>query len=526
MNGRRIGQFLTMVMVAILIVTTTSACASTTRLRRDLDTTGSTLRISYISSGSASEGQGALVYNTTGMPIARTTYENSGGSSMENLEFFDAETSVWKNVTSMVRHDTKEDLYRIRGAANIIQRMTITDRDDLVVPASKLKFGFMFGLNNINEQNFELVCLYQAIVPEGQDFSGEKVIKESKAWFAKLTYTTDLDKKWNPYHVNLKNAAACSRLPANWAQMNETYDTAIELARSLVRDLKGHNWEGLSEDQGQLYKVVGNPTQVLDILGFESTFSGWAIDKAGKRYNYRIRPIYKIFPDGSPELGWAKQNSRNNTLQALELDIEVGGNYQPKAVMFFVKSWWAKNSLYGVKRLSPGESPRSVVEQIFKLMDVKVPADIQSAYDAGDIEKVIGWLNTQPQFTLKNVPADYAAVVDVVSTSETLYGTDSKGGTTTVQGPRRLKSTQHPYGDPMAVDYFLTFLGEHAVELLDLGYIQPGGGDGFGYIAGILNVVNHLKAGTATFDDAARLNQRAPESPEAVQAALDYFLGQ
>lgn len=522
-SGRK--MYLLTVLILVLVGLTFGACGfSTVRVRRDLDTTGYDVQAFYLSGGGRVENQGVQIVGSDGKDLGNLVFESSAGSRTERLERFNPARGVNETTWRMTQYSTSEDIFGIREANYIIQRQLLPGRPDLVVLKSEIKFRFSLTLNKVVDQDFEIGCLYYLQIPEGEEPDGDEIVGLAQAWFAKLVYKTVLRDRWSPYNVSITNARICTELPANWAQVNEYFDEAILLAQGLVHDLARHNWEGLSRGQGQIYKMNSNPTGLLDVVGFESPFTGWALNREGVRYDFRFAPFYNILHHQNPEYWYGKQNSRNRSLEALVLSVAEDGIYEPRAVLFFIKSRWAKNGLYALKRLDPGESPIAVIKRVYALIDMDIPEDVQAAYEEGNTEEVARWSAEIPPFNMEQVGADFAAVVDVIDVTETYQGRDSDGGSVEVKGVQAKKGTYHLQGDTLALEYFLTLLGEHAVEYLDLGYIQPNGGDGIGFVTGIVDLIERYNVGEVDFDDTARIDQRSPESPEMVERAIKYFI--
>ena len=321
----------------------------------------------------------------------------------------------------------------------------------------------------------------------------------------------------------IADAKMMKLLPANWAQMNESFDEAIVLARELVKDLERNGWSRLSPEQGVLYKATSNPTRFFDVLGFETSYDGWILQFDGSLQRYRIVPQYNILHlNNFLDWWYGKQNSRNRSLEAVVIEFEEQGRYVPKAVAYFIKNRWAKNGLYVFDRIGRGEAPESVIRRGYDLIDKNIPDDILNAWESSDIDRVAMWFADQPPFDLSQLNADFAAVVDVVDTTEVFSGSSSEGRVT-VKGVPSKKGTYHISGDVNAVVYFNALLGEHAVEMLDLGYIQPRGGDGIGFISNIVRLVERYNSGLVDYNDAAMLDQRAQESPDMARQAIQYF---
>lgn len=516
-----------MAMIAAILVFTSCSRFSTERVRRDIDTTGYELQAFYSSGGGKVENQGVLVVDSGGLDLVKLAFgRTTAGSRYEILQRFNPTARVDETLWRMTQYDTSEDIFDIRSASFIVQRLLGQGDTDFVVLKSEMRFGSVLAnfVNKLNEQDFEIACLYTVKVGRGEDLSGAELARRSKLWFAKLTYKTVVSDAFSPFGVAILNAKPCRELPANWAQMNESYDEAILLARNLVRDLERNNWGYLSPEQGVLYKVTSNPTRFFDVLSFETPYDGW-IELDGKVQRYRIVPHYNIFHLSNFFDWWyGKQNSRNRSLEALVIEFEENGRYAPKAVAYFIKNRWAKNGLYVFDRVGPGETPEAIVKRGYDLINVNIPSDVQRAFESGDIDRAALWFAKQPPFDLAQLNADFAAIVDVVDVTETLYGRSSEGKTVTVQGTQMKHGTYHIRGDPNAVVYFNVILGEHAVEMLDLGYIQPRGGDGIGFISHILRLAQRYNSGQSYFTDAAMLDQRSQEGPEMAREALEYFL--
>ncbi len=510
---------LVMVFMALLLILT--ACSATARVRRDIDTTGYEYQAFYTSGAGRVENQGVLIVDVGGIDQAKLAFNRTtAGSRSEILQRFNPAKKVDETLWRMTQYETSEDIFDIREASFIIQRLLGQGDTDFVVLKSEIRFGFSLLINKVNEQDFELACLYAATVKKGEELSGTELAKRAKPWFTKLTYKTIVSEKFSPYCVAILDSKISRELPANWGQMNESYDEAIILARELVRDLEQNRWEYLSQDQGTLYKTVSNPTRIFDIVDFESPYEA-KIELDGKVMKYRVVPRYNILHLKNLEWWWGKQNSRNRTLEALVIEVQEGGSYVPRAMAYFIKSRWAKNGLYVFTRLKPGETPESVVKRGYDLINVEIPRDVQRAFEEENIDKVASWAAKQPPFNLAQLNADFAAVVDVLDVTESMQVIGGQGGT--VKGTPTKHGTYHIRGDPSTVAFFNTLLGEHAVEMLDLGYIQPQGGDGIGFISNILRLVTRYNTGQADFNDAAMLDQRAQESPEMVKQAIDYF---
>ena len=514
---------LSLMLVAVLLFT--SCGWSTERVRRDIDTTGYEYQAFYTTGAGKAEDQGVLIVDAGGRDLAKLAFGNVAGSRFELLQQFDLNERVDETLCRMTQYDTSEDIFDIRSASYIVQRLFSQDgTDDMVVIKSEMRFGrvLLNFVNKLNDQDFEISCFYTVRVGRNEDLSGLELAQRAEPWFMKLTYKTVVSDSFSPYSIAISDAKLMRLLPANWAQMNESFDEAIILARELVKDLEQHGWNSLSQEQGTLYKVVSNPTRFFDVFGFETTYDGW-VNIDGNLHRYRIVPKYNILHLSHFFDWWyGKQNSRNRSLEAIVIELEENGVYTPKATAYFIKSRWAKNGLYVFDRLGPGETVESTVGRGYDLIDMNIPDDIQKAWEDGDIDRVALWFADQPPFDLSQLNADFAAVVDIADVTETFVGSSPKG-TVTVEGVPAKKGTYHILGDVNAVVYFNTLLGEHAVEMLDLGYIQPQGGDGIGFISNIIRLVERYSAGEANYSDAAMLDQRAQESPEMVQQAVDYF---
>ena len=508
-------------MVMILIFVFASCGWSTERVRRDIDTTGYEYQAFYTTGAGKTENQGVLIVDAGGKDLAKLVFGNVAGSRFELLQRFNLQDRVDQTLGRMTQYDTSEDIFDIRSASFIVQRFFGQDGIDFVVLKSEMRFGSVLWnfINKLNEQDFEISSFYTATVGRDEELSGAELAKRAKPWFLKLTYKTVISDDWSPYSVAITDAKMMRLLPANWAQMNESFDEAIILARELVRDLERNDWIYVSQEQGVLYKVTSNPTRFFDVFGFETTYDGW-VTVGGTIQQYRIVPKYNILHLSNFFDWWyGKQNSRNKSLEALVIEFEENGQYVPKAVAYFIKSRWAKNGLYVFDRVEPGETPESMIRRGYDLINTNIPEDIQSAWESGDIDRVALWFAKQPPFDLSQLNADFAAVVDVVDVTEVFVASDGS----TVKGTSAKKGTYHIRGDVNTVVYFNTLLGEHAVEMLDLGYIQPKGGDGIGFIATILRLVGRYNSGVIDYTDAALLDQRAQEEPEMVKQAIEYF---
>jgi len=500
------------------------ACGGATeRVRRDIDTTGYEQQAFYTTGAGKSENQGVLIVDAGGKDLARLGFANVAGSRFEILERFNPQTRVNETLWRMTQYATSEDIFDIRSASFIVQRLLGQGDTDLVVLKSEMKFGSVLlnFVNKLNEQDFELSCLYTATVGRQEEISGAELAKRAKPWYGKLVYKSVVSEAWSPYGVAIRNAKPCMVLPANWAQMNEGFDEAIGHARDLVKDLEHNQWAKLSPEQGMLYKATSNPTRFFDVVGFETTYEGW-VEVDGVTQKYRIVPKYNILHLSNLEWWYGKQNSRNRTLEALVIEFEENGIYAPKAIAYFIKSRWAKNGLYVFDRIGPNESPEAIIKRGYNLINMDIPLDVRRAWASGDIDRVAKWSATQPPFDVSQLNADFAAVVDVIDVTETFVGSGSDGAVT-VKGIPSKKGTYHIRGNPNAVVYFHVLLGEHAVEMLDLGYIQPKGGDGIGFISHILRLTGRYNGGQADYSDAAMLDQRSQESPQMVKEALEYF---
>lgn len=519
----RIGRLAIVIFFLFLV-----ACGTATvRIRRDLDTTGSQVQAFYISAGTSGEESSAKIIDSTGKELGDLSFENSGGSRTEKIERFNPATQNQQTIFRLTQQTGKEDFFGMRESNYIVQRIYTGAKSDLVIFKDEMTFTLSMVLNKLNSQDFKMGCFYYASVPAGEDVSDESALKLAKPAFAKLIYKSAFADQWNPYEVNL-TGTACDQLPPNWAQVNEYYDTALPMFQGLVKNLAANNWQTVQPQYGKIYKMVDNPTNLSDIVGFKTGFNGSAWNSEGARFDYQVVPWYKIIYTENPEYGWPKFNSRNQTLEALVLQVKVNGVYQSRAVLFFVKSIWSDNGLYGLKILNPNETPDAVVKRVHDVIDAKIPYDIQKAYLNNDYEQTYAWAAKQPPFNLSQLGLDYCAVVMLEDTTETLTGTASTDkGTSqvTVQGSRRKKGSYYIYGNEKAMDHFATLMGESAMDITDLGYIQKDNGDGFGFIAGLTGLLKNYNQGQVTFDDVARVDQRSPESPTQVDASIQYFWG-
>jgi|GEM_PF-2236590 len=511
---------------------------------RDLDTLVTTdggvesFKAVYINEGSSIESQRLDIYSQGGAWNAmKIGYTKSGNQLNEYLQIQGPRT--FENYSLMTAEEQDENVLNITKSGYTVMRWVDTNSTSYQTAKNEISFSFPA----LGQDPLKYESTY--IIPMNGE---EPNFTSANNYYDVLSTDTILGDRWSPYSVVIENSLISRTLKANWAQSNMSFDAAMAVTHDTLLNLNSNGWTTMDPTYGSIKMVLYNKNGARELIGFEHPFYGTAYDANGRRYDFRIKPTYQIL-DQNLYFGWGKQNSRNASLQSLQWQLLTGNNpdddssWTTVSAMVFLKGRFAANSLYAFKMMHPGETVESLITSLKQEMDADIPEDIRKVMDqpfdqGGPVEqRIMNWVASRQPFDLGNLVRKYglsaAATVRYQDISDKIRvlepcGEDCSRWVTIVTTPRKqlVWNMAVAPGGAEDINDMLTLGSENFAKAFDIGYVQPGAGDGMSYIFGALRSYIREHQGTAGYPEAVRLDQRVPITPEGINAAIEHLFVQ
>lgn len=551
-GNRRTGRWAGLLILALMVL---ASCASPSpemfwisRLARDVDTTGKDFKIQYINETSGLEGQSLIIYSQGGsFPLGFVEYAKEGNQQTEALRIMRTRTP---EVQFWMTHETSSERLVDITEGSFAYLRWVTQQDQ-VYQTTKNEMSFRFPGMLPEQEEFKLISTYR--VPFDTE-SQQPNIGSANHWFDVYIQDTLLGDRWSPFSVVIEKSQLGQSLPGNWAQTNEGFDEALNRARSTFEALRSNNWESLPPEYGRLKAVTFNQNGVNELVGFESAFYGKVWTNDGRMVQYRVTPQYELF---DPNLMYepAKLNSPNRYLRSLLWQVHKpdfphtsDDAWVTVAGIHFLKGRFATNSVYAFKVYGPGEDPEQTVAALKAEMEADIPAEYREnrQFVAGSPEhnQLYEWAGQRQPWDLHNIRtklglAALASVryADISDYTNEIYqcGSDIVDGKSipkycnrdvvTIARKAFVWDISTDREGIESVNAMLALTSEVFHKTFNTGYIQKNddgslSGDGTSFIFGILRNILREDEGMSGYAEAIRMDQRAPVSPEDLDAAV------